>query len=162
MAKESKDYHEPPEWLLKYVAAAKAKYERTHKGEGPIHKNPLCPDDEQLFNSMEGRYQSDNEELFFKNIKYKQQYEPSLCNDQILSENTNDDNVYLIRVEYEEYLVGRMMPDDYEEVHTMTLSEALAVNLRDIGCGKDMTLLDWLRVRNYEGVRYDGNNDPKF
>lgn len=162
MAKESKRHRELREELERYAQSLIAEYERTHKDEGPIHKNPLCRDDEQLFNSMEGHYQSDNEELFFKNIKYKQQYEPTLCNDLILSEHTNDDEVYLVRVEYEEYLVGRGAPDDRTEFHVMTLSEALAINLKDLGCGKDITLFEWLRTRDYEGVRYDGNRDPKF
>ena len=42
----------------------------------------------------------------------------------------------------------------------MNFSSALATNLKDCGFVEDnLTLLDWLRKRNFEGVQYDHNFD---
>ena len=71
------------------------------------NKNKLWDADERLFASLEGKYQSDNEAMFFRNIKFKQEYEPTLSNDLIISESDNEDEIYLVRVEYDEYLVGK-------------------------------------------------------
>ena len=123
-------------------------------------KNKLWAVDEQLFASLEGKYQSDNEAVFFRNMKFKQEYEPTLSNDLIISELDNEDEIYLVRVEYDEYLVGRGK-DGASEVHVMNLSEALSVDLRWIGLNRQLTLFDWLRKRDYEGVLYDHNYDER-
>lgn len=123
------------------------------------NKNTLWDVDEQLFASMEGNYKSANEANFFKNLHFKQEYEPTLSNELLVSEADNDDQVYLVRVEYEEYLVGVGIYPHQKEVHAMNLSEALAVNLKDIGIEKDITLLDWLRARDYADVKYNRNHD---
>lgn len=122
-------------------------------------KNKLWDVDEQLFASMEGKYLSTNEANFFKNLHYKQVCEPTLANELLVSEYENDDEIYLVRVEYEEYLVGHGIDKRQKEVHVMNLSEALAVNLNDVGLGRSVTLLDWLRSRDYTDVKYNRNHD---
>ena len=122
------------------------------------NKNKLWDVDEQLFASFDGKYQSENETLFFKNMRFKQEYEPTLSNDLIISEADNEDEIYLVRVEYDEYLVG-IGTDQTHEIHVMNLSEALSVDLSTIGFGHKVTLLDWLQQRDYAGVLYDHNYD---
>lgn len=42
----------------------------------------------------------------------------------------------------------------------MNLSVALNSNLKQLGmCEKDVTLFEWLRANDYEGIRYDRNID---
>ncbi len=123
-------------------------------------KNKLWDVDEQLFASLEGQYQSDNEALFFRNMKFKQEYEPTLSNDLIISESDNEDEIYLVRVEYDEYLVGKCN-DEAQEVHVMNLSEALSVDLSTVGLNRKLTLFDWLKQRDYAGVQYDRNYDDR-
>ncbi len=124
------------------------------------NKNILAKDDVLLFQRMEKNYTSFNEENFFKNMKYKQEYEVSALNDLLVSEYDNDDEIYVVRECYEEYVVGHGIGTDgaYEE-HVMTLSDALSINLKDLGLDRNITLLDWLRDSDYKYVNYNRNHD---
>lgn len=124
-------------------------------------KHKLWKEDIELFKKMEGNYKSANEENFFKNIRYKQEYEVSTLNDLLVSEYENPDELYLVRMYYEEYVIGHKIDSDGKfEVHVMNLSEALAVNLKEQEIiDKDITLLEWLRASDYIYVNYDRNND---
>ena len=64
-----------------------------------------------------------------------------------------------MRVDYDEFLVGHGTVGHYdEEYHVMNLSEALNTNLKERGyLDRDITLLDWLRERDYQGIRYNHN-----
>lgn len=125
-------------------------------------KNKLWDVDKKLFESMKNNYISPEEEEFFKNIQYKQEYELSLANDLLLSENDNSDGLYLVRVLYDEYEVG-IVKEPSKEMHVMNLSEALSINLTDIGLtDKNMTIFEWLRENNYGGINYDGNFDYSY
>ncbi len=113
--------------------------------------------DNELFARMKDNYQSDNEREFFEKLLYKQQWEDSLSNDLLLSENDNDDEIYIVREYCSEYVVGRF-GKGYGEEHVMNLSEALNLNLKEIGAlDEDITLFEWLRRRDYAGIDY--NND---
>lgn len=124
-------------------------------------KHKLWSADEQLFASMEGNYLSVNEENFFKNMRYKQEYECTSLNDLIVSEYENNDEIYVIREYNEEYIVGHGIgTDGAQEEHVMNLSEALALNLKELGfIERDLTLLDWLRECDYNVVNYERNYD---
>ena len=122
------------------------------------NSNKLWDVDEKLFASLEGHYQSDNEAVFFRNMKFKQEYEVALSNDLIVSETDNTDEIYLVRVEYDEYIVGKGC-DEMHEVHVMNLSEALSTDLSTLGLDRKLSLLDWLKERDYAGVMYDHNYD---
>lgn len=126
-----------------------------------MNKNRLANEDVLLFEKMEKNYTSVNEENFFKHMKYKQENEVSVLNDLIVSEYENEDEIYVVRECYEEYVVGRGVGTDgaFEE-HVMTLAEALAINLKEVGLtGRDITLLDWLRECDYKYVNYNRNHD---
>ncbi len=120
--------------------------------------NLMWEEDDNLFASMKDNYQSENEREFFEKILYKQQWECSLSNDLILSEKDNEDEIYIVRVYFEEYIVGKK--GKIEEEHVMNLSTALNLNLKEIGVlDESITLFEWLRRRDYVGVKYDNDFD---
>ena len=122
-------------------------------------ENKLWKEDEELFTSMEGKYKSLNEKVFFEKMKFKMEYEIAPSNDLIMFEEDNDDHIYIVRCVYEEIIVGHGLKGSYdEEFHVMTLNEALNANLKQLGfLNRDVTLLEWLRERDYEGIRYNHN-----
>lgn len=124
-------------------------------------KHQLVLEDAELFRKMKGHYASDRERVFFEKMQDKEEYDFTVSNDLILYEEDNEDHIYIVRCEYEEYIIGHGTEGHYdEEYHSMTLAEALNLNLKDQGfISEDITLLQWLRNRNYEGVQYNHNYD---
>ena len=93
-----------------------------------IKANKLWPEDYELFASMEGHYTSENEKTFFEKVRYKMEFELAPSNDLLLSEIDNEEQIYLVRVDYDEFIVGHGTVGHYdEECHVMNLSEALNV-----------------------------------
>ena len=82
-------------------------------------------------------------------------------NDLLVSEYENEDEIYLVRMYYEEYIIGQgINSDGIREEHVMTLSEALALNLKDAGLlDRNQTLFEWLRKCDYVYVNYNRNHD---
>ena len=124
-------------------------------------EHKLIKMDAELFAAMEGNYISDNEKEFFEKQKYKQENVFTFANDLVMWELDNEDHIYIVRCMYEEYIVGHGTEGNYdEEFHSMTLYEALNANLKELGfIDRDLTLLQWLRERDYKGVQYDHNYD---
>lgn len=124
-------------------------------------KNKLWASDEILFEKMKRDYISNNEADFFKNMRYKQEYEISCLNDLLVSEYENPDELYLVRMCYDEYVLGyKIGSDGAFETHVMNLSEALALNLKELGfMQKNLTLFEWLRQTDYVYVNYNRNYD---
>lgn len=125
----------------------------------PINK--LVKEDAELFAAMEGKYVSENEKEFFEKQKYKQMNVFTFANDLVMWELDNEDLIYIVRCQYEEYIVGHGTEGCYdEEFHSMCLYDALNVNLKELGfIDRDLTLWQWLRERDYKGVQYDHNYD---
>lgn len=94
-------------------------------------------------------------------MQEKEETDFAMSNDLILFEQDNKDSIYLIRCEYEEYIVGHMTDGKYDdEYHAMTLSEVLAINLKSLGyINEDLTLFEWLRKNDYAGIQYNHNFD---
>lgn len=123
-----------------------------------MRKNELWEQDNELFERMAKCYQSENEKLFFEKLRYKQENVFTFMNDLILDEDSNDDKLYIVRCEYDEYVVGKS--GFTGEKHVMCLSSALDINLKEAGfLDKDITLFQWLRNRDYQGVEFDHNYD---
>ena len=122
-------------------------------------KHKLWDADAKLFASMKGNYQSKNEENFFMNMQYKQEYQATALNDLLVSEYENQDEIYIVRMYNEEYIVGQGIgTDGANEEHVMCLFEALNLNLKELGfLDRDITLLDWLRECDYSVVNYERN-----
>ncbi len=121
--------------------------------------NKLWPEDYELFASMAGHYKSENEKTFFEKVRFKMEYELAPSNDLLLSEIDDDDQIYIVRVDYDEFIIGHGTVGNYdEECHVMNLSEALNTNLKEKGfLDRDITLHEWLRERDYQGIRYNHN-----
>lgn len=120
--------------------------------------NPLWEEDLRLFERMAKESTSEQEREFFDVQHYKQVNNFTCANDLVMSELNNPDHLYVARVNSDEYIIGVDGKDN--EVHTMNLSEALATNLKEAGLiDRDITLLDWFRALNYQGVEYEHNFD---
>ena len=126
-----------------------------------IGKNTLVKEDVELFSTMEGHYVSEKEKEFFEKQKYKQENIFTFANDLVMWGGDNDDHIYIVRCHFEEYIVGHETDgNDDEEFYAMCLDDALKVNLKELGfIDRDLTLLQWLRERDYKGVMYDHNYD---
>lgn len=122
-------------------------------------ENRLLQKDEELFSTMEKQYVSENEKEFFEKMRNKMERELAPSNDLIMFEEDNEDHIYIVRCVYEEIIIGHGFKGVYDdELHVMTLSEALHTNLKQVGfIDRNITLLEWLRDRNYKGIRYDHN-----
>ena len=121
-------------------------------------ENELWPEDAKLFEQMEGNYQSENEKTFFESIHVKMLSEYAPCGDCLLYSTTNEDEIYIDRVEYSEFVVGSGKSDKQFNLHTMSLAEALNADLKKIGIlNYNVTLWQWLRKRDYGGIMYDQN-----
>lgn len=123
------------------------------------NKNELWDVDKNLFTSRLSDSCSPEESNFFLNMRFKEEYEPTLSNDLIMSGKDNLLGIYIVRVNYDEYIVGcSQYPDN--EVHVMNLAEALDIKLLDLGIDKPHeTIGQWLQSINYRGVKYSRNYD---
>lgn len=123
--------------------------------------NQLNPMDEKLFNDMLDKYISDNERIFFEQMRYKQEHIYTSANDLVFHESSNEDALYLIRIDFDEYVLGYAGKDrKCDEIHKQSLSEILSMNLKEAGFSdKNESLIDWLRKRDYNCVVYDQNYD---
>ncbi len=124
-------------------------------------KHTLPAADKELFDKMSTQYQSDREKWFFENIKDLEQWDCSVAHDILLSQSDNEENIFIVRANCNEYIFGR---DDLKDhriyEHVMTLSEALSSNFKTLGIiDVNMTLFEWLRARDYEGVSFKHNLD---
>lgn len=123
------------------------------------NKNQIWDVDNLLFESKQTNCCSPQESNFFQNMRFKEEYEQTLSNDLIMSEKDNSLGIYIVRVNYDEYIVGCIHHPE-KEIHVMNLSEALNVGLKVIGINdSDMTIGLWLRSINYIGIKYNQNYD---
>lgn len=118
-------------------------------------EHELCNADQILFAQMEGHYQSENERIFFETMKYKEEYELATMNDLLMTEEDNDEDLYFIRIYADEYEIGIGATKN----HFLSLAEALAMPLSEIGKTTELTFGEWLKQRDYKGINYEGNVD---
>jgi len=104
---------------------------------------------------------SSKEKEFFEKLRYKELNETAASNDVLMNEADNSDGLYILRVGSDGILVGRNIsnpneastPEEYAGLFL-----ALQQNISQF-IGRDITLLDWLRERDFQGIKYDQNND---
>lgn len=119
----------------------------------------LWEEDKTLFSTIGKTCQSDNEKYFFDHLFEMQQWDCCLAGELLISEESNDDRLFMMRINFDEYVIGRDS-EDSSDVHVMNLTNALSLNLKDCGfVSQDITLQTWLKNRDYSCVRYDHNND---
>lgn len=126
-----------------------------------VPENELWPEDEALFTNMESAYTSEAEAVFFRTLHEKMLNEYAPCGELLLSPRSNSDGIGFHREEYDEFIIGHLLPDDkYDDVfHVMKLSDALNANLKEIGyLDRDITFMQWLREQDYSHLDYNHNN----
>lgn len=118
----------------------------------------LCEDDAKLFEQMKGQYQSEEERIFFETMCHKEQEEPAYSNEDLILEDENEDLVYIVRCSEHEYEFGSGELGHQTKFYVDSLYDMLNTNLADVGVtSMQGTMWDWLRARNYDGIRYDRN-----
>ncbi len=71
-----------------------------------VRNEPLWPTDIELFASMEGNYVSENERIFFETVKEREGDVFTFAGDLLVSEDDNDDLIYLMRRDFDEFELG--------------------------------------------------------
>ncbi len=104
---------------------------------------------------------SPNERVFFEKLRYKELNETAFSNDVLMHERDNDDGLYILRVYSDNIMIGNhitepekaAVPQEYEGLFFVLKQDLFSF------LGRHVTLHEWLRERDYEGIRYDQNND---
>ncbi len=104
---------------------------------------------------------SKNEKEFFEKLRHKILYETAFSNDVLLKDDENEDAIYIMRVGTDDIMVGHNLTvsgKEHECVEIAGVCFAMAYDLYDF-LGYHISLQEWLRKRDYQGLRYDRNND---
>lgn len=116
----------------------------------------LCDTPEEFKNAIKHAC-SENERIFFEKLRYKMLYETAFSNDVLMNDKDNEDRIFIVRSRFDDILIGSKKEDipacEYEGIF-----HALEEDMY-IYTGQHITLLEWLRKRDYHGIRYDANND---
>lgn len=122
-------------------------------------ENELWEEDVLLFQEKDNHYFSDNERQFFETMREKMLTELAPCKELIISEKQNSDQIYLLRDQYDEFILGQGIGETRKlEVHTMKLSDILHINMKEHDfLSDDITFWEWLRRHDYDGVMYNHN-----
>lgn len=104
---------------------------------------------------------SENEKVFFETFRYKVLNETAFSNDVLMDNLDNEDGLYILRVRVDDVMIGRRTSDDMEVGAPVEFEGIFAVVDEDLfeWIGRHVTLLQWLRERDFRGIRYDANND---
>jgi hypothetical protein len=104
---------------------------------------------------------SENEKEFFEKLLYKVLHETAFSSDVLMKDDENDDAIYIMRVGTDDIMVGHNLTvkgKEHECVELAGVCFAMSYDLYDF-LGYHITLQEWLRKRDYQGIRYDRNND---
>lgn len=119
----------------------------------------LCEQDQALFAQMKENYKSENERVFFETMKEKEESDNAFEDgwDVLLREEDNEENVFFYRESYDWYMLERVDENHNYVEEFCGLADVLAAPASkwDLGEG---TILDWLRRRDYAGIRYDNHD----
>lgn len=103
-----------------------------------------------------------NERLFFKNLRHKLLHETAFSNDVLMHNQDNEDGIFILRCGIDDFQVGRILADNgkmSEIVEYQGLFFALDNMDLFAFINQHITLGQWLKKRDYRGIRYDRNND---
>lgn len=118
-------------------------------------------DTPEEFDSAIKKAVSDKEREFFEKLRHKFLYEPAYTNDVLMHDEDNEDGLYILRIVTDEIMIGKYDKGLCMEISPIEIGglfPALEEDLYEY-LGRHITLLDWLRARDYRGIRYDANND---
>lgn len=122
------------------------------------YNDQLPAEDKSLFSKMRDKYASDNEMVFFETMIRKEIYEyPVSTFDVIMHQDDNEDNIFIDKCYCSEYRIGKtgeggattVLPD-----YPQSLARLLSDDLFGL-VGEHISVLEWLRRRDYRGIRYD-------
>lgn len=105
---------------------------------------------------------SDSERTFFETLMYKVVHEPAFSNDVLMHDRDNEDGIYILRVS-DDFMIGKKdskgmdvcSPAEYSGLFYFLETDMYPYLHRHIAVG------EWLRNRDYSGIRYDANNDER-
>ena len=107
---------------------------------------------------------SDNEREFLEQMRYKIPYEIAASNEVLLTNNENEEGLFILRVGNDDFQIGRITDATSKPVPPIEIGGLIG---KDGFMGFDLypylqkhiTVQEWLRERDYKGIRYDRNND---
>lgn len=114
-------------------------------------------EDKELYNKMRDQFVSEDEKEFFEQMLAKEIYDfPVSTFDVIMHEGDNEDGIYIEKHYHSEYKVAQVKDGKAKQIslYPESLSELLELDLFEL-LGNHLTVLDWLRKRNYSNVKYD-------
>lgn len=102
--------------------------------------------------------ESPAEQNFWIKMKQKILGEFAPSADLLFSEHDNDDELYLVRYYFHEFRIGRGRVNERtrEAIYVDSFNEALNADLHSL-LDRHITLLEWLRERDFQGIDYNGN-----
>ena len=120
----------------------------------------LPADDQRLLDSLDTFCVSDKEREFISQMLEIEQHWMTEVGASIILEDENEDHLYIMHYYSTEYEIGNEEQSGVYEA--FSLSELLGLFLDEQGIlDKHITVLEWLRQRNYDNVTYDRTRDPK-
>ncbi len=102
-----------------------------------------------------------NEKEFFEKLRYKELNETAASNDILMNEADNEDGLYILRVGSDGIIIGRNISDPLESSTPEEFAGIFLALQQDISqfVGRNITLIEWLRERDFKGIKYNQNND---
>jgi hypothetical protein len=104
---------------------------------------------------------SNNEKEFFEKLRYKVLHETAFSNDVLMKDDENEDALYIMRVGTDDIIIGHHLivaGKKHEAIEISGVCFAMSYDLYDF-LGYHITLQEWLRKRDYQGIHYNRNND---
>lgn len=101
-----------------------------------------------------------NEKEFFEQLLYKEHHEPAAMYEVLMHDRDNEECIYILRDGYDEYTIGftsdEKGPDKQSEWGGLFffLEQDMWPYI-----GRHISVLEWLRERDFRGICYDRNND---
>ena len=103
---------------------------------------------------------SPKEKEFFQKLLHKVLNETAASNDVLMNDKDNEDGLYILRVGTDDFQVGRVgdpkspsYPHEYAGLFYFLTADLEPYLHRHITVG------EWLKTRDFAGIRYDANND---
>lgn len=125
-----------------------------------LHNEQLPLTDKELYEKMQGNFVSEKEKEFFEQMICKEIYDyPVSTFDVFVHEDSNDERIFIQKMYISEYEIGKYREDGsytlhYDQPFPLCLAELLDTDLFPL-LDRHLTVLAWLREKNYECVRYD-------
>ncbi len=131
-------------------------------------KNRVSPEEWEYLSDTQEEFElaiqnavTPNEREFFEKLRYKILNETAFSNDILMKDDENSDAIYIMRVGTDDIMIGHNLTvagKEHEAVELAGVFYAMSYDLYDF-LGYHITLQEWLRNRDYRGIRYDRNND---